>query len=129
MTTQLKKFYVGFNTRNYEERGGSFTVYNVECVENDLINAIFTERGQRLMMPNYGTRIPLLAFEIGDQTTIDIITLDLTEVFKNEPRVKLINLDIIPVLENNAIVAVAKLEYLEFMITKDLKIDVSVSGN
>lgn len=124
MNTRLKKFYVGFSTRNYEERGGTFTIYNVECVEQDLINAIFTERGQRVMMPNYGTRIPLLAFEPGDQQTIDIITLDLTEVFKNDPRVNLLNLDVIPALDSNAIVAVAKLEYIEFNVTKDLNITV-----
>jgi phage baseplate assembly protein W len=125
MATQLKKFYVGFSTRNYEERGGVLDVYNVECVDQDLLNAIFTEKGQRLMMPNYGTRIPLLAFEPGDQQTIDIITLDLTEVFNHEPRVKLVNLDIIPSLEKNAIVAVAKLNYLEFNVTKDLYIEVN----
>jgi phage baseplate assembly protein W len=56
MATQLKKFYVGFNTRNYEEKGVGFTSYNVECVEQDILNAIFTVRGERVMMPNYGTR-------------------------------------------------------------------------
>ena len=124
MTTQLKKFYVGFASRNYEEQGGNFDVYNVACVEQDLINAIFTERGQRVMMPNYGTRIPLLTFEPGDIQIIDIITMDLTEVFANEPRVKLLNLDVIPALEKNALVAVAKLNYLEFNVTKDLMIEV-----
>jgi len=124
MAAQLKKFYVGFSTRNYEEHGGPFDVYNVACVEQDLINAIFTERGQRVMMPNYGTRIPLLAFEPGDPQTIDIIIMDLTEVFDHEPRVKLLNLDVIPALEKNALVAVAKLSYLEFNVTKDLYIEV-----
>lgn len=120
MANQLKKFYVGFNTRNYEDSGGAFDIYNEECVARDLLNAIFTERGQRLMMPNYGTRIPLMAFEPGDQQSMDIITVDLTEVFNNEPRVKLLNLDIIPMVEKNAMVAIAKLLYIEFNVTKDL---------
>lgn len=125
MGAQLKKFYVGFSTRNYEEKGGSFEVYNVACVEQDLINAIFTEHGQRVMMPNYGTRIPLLTFEPGDQQTIDVIIMDLTTVFEQEPRVRLLNLDVVPALERNAIVAVAKLNYLEFNVTKDLFIEVN----
>jgi phage baseplate assembly protein W len=125
MSNQLAKFYVGFNTRDYEDQGGSFDVYNVAVVERDLMNAIFTERGQRLMMPNYGTRIPLMSFEPGDQQSMDIIIVDLTEVFNKEPRVKLINLDIIPAVEKNALVAVAKVMYLEFNVTKDLYIEVN----
>jgi phage baseplate assembly protein W len=124
MAAQFKKFYVGFSTRNYEEQGGSFDTYNVGCIEQDLINAIFTERGQRVMMPNYGTRIPLLVFEPGDQQTIDVIIMDLTEVFDNEPRVKLLNLDVIPVVDQNALVAVAKVQYLEFNVTQNLSIEV-----
>lgn len=125
MGAQLKRFYVGFSTRNYEERGGSFDVYNVECVEQDLLNAIFTENGQRVMMPDYGTRIPLMTFEPGDQQTIDIILMDLTNVFDHEPRVKLLNLDIVPSLERNAIVAVAKVHYLEFNVVKDLYLTIN----
>lgn len=125
MATQLKKFYVGFNTRNYEEKGVGFTSYNVECVEQDILNAIFTVRGERVMMPNYGTRIPLMTFEPGDQQTIDIIEQDLEMVFKQEPRVKVINLDVLPAPERNALVVIAKLEYLEFNVTKDLAITIN----
>lgn len=125
MATQLKKFYTGFNTRDYEERGGSFDVYNVACVEQDILNAIFTERGQRVMMPDYGTRIPLMTFEPGDQQSIDIITIDLTTVFEQEPRVSLLNLDVIPAVEKNAIVAVAKVLYKEFQVTKDLYLTIN----
>jgi phage baseplate assembly protein W len=124
MATQLKKFYVGFRTRNYEEKGGSFDVYNVECVEQDILNAIFTVRGERLMMPNYGTRIPLMTFEPGDQQTIGIIKQDLMTVFQQEPRVEVVNLDVVPATEKNALVVVAKLNYLEFNVTKDLYITI-----
>ena len=124
MANQLVKYYVGFNTRNYEESGGVFDSYNVAVIEQDLMNAIFTERGQRLMMPNYGTRIPLMTFEPGDQQTMDIITMDLSDVFKKEPRVKLMNLDIVPMAEKNALIAIAKVLYLEYNVTKDLYIEV-----
>lgn len=125
MGNQLAKFYVGFNTRDYEDQGGTFDVYNIAVIERDLINAIFTERGQRLMMPNYGTRIPLMTFEPGDQQSMDIIIVDLTDVFNKEPRVKLINLDIVPMVEKNALVAIAKVMYLEFNVTKDLMITIN----
>ena len=125
MATQLKKYYIGFNTKNYEEQGGSFDAYNVACVEQDLLNAIFTARGERLMMPNYGTRIPLMAFEPGDQQSIDIITMDLNDVFSKEPRISVLNIDVVPALEKNALIVVAKVTYLEFNVTKDLYIEVN----
>lgn len=125
MATQLRKFYVGFRTRNYEEKGGSFDAYNLECVEQDILNAIFTVRGERLMMPNYGTRIPLMTFEPGDAQTIGIIKQDLRTVFDQEPRVEVLNLDVVPATEKNALVVVAKLNYKEFNVTKDLMIEIN----
>lgn len=120
MTTQLKKFYFGFNTKSYEDSGGGFDSYNVECVERDILNAIFTVKGERVMMPDYGTRIPLMTFEPGDQASIDVIMEDLEDVFSKEPRVQVLNLDVIPATEKNALVVVAKLNYIEFSVTKDL---------
>lgn len=128
MAAQLRRFYVGFNTRNYEDSGGRFDVYNVQCVEQDILNAIFTVRGERLMMPLYGTRIPLMTFEPGDQQTIDIITQDLQQVFSQEPRVQVMNLDVIQSTEKNALIAIAKLNYLEFNVTKDLFITINSNG-
>ena len=124
MAVKLKKFYKGFSTRGYEENGGSFSVYNVQCVEEDLMNAIFTEVGQRKMI-DFGTRIPLMTFEPGDQASIDVITQDLMKVFNNDPRVQVLNLDVIPATEKNALIAVAKLNYLEFLVTKDLMIEIN----
>lgn len=122
---QVKKFYKGFSTRNYEENGGSFDVFNVDCVEEDLLNEIFTIRGERLNMPNFGTRIPLLTFEPNDVETKDIIRTDLETVFGRDPRVQLLALDVIQLQDRNAMVAIAKLNYKEFEVTKDLLIEVS----
>ena len=125
MANQLKKFYVGFSTRNYEDQGGKFDVYNVDCIRQDLLNAIFTTRGQRVEMPEYGTRIPLMTFEPNDQQSIDVIRQDLLTVFSQEPRVQLIALDVIPAKNLNALVAVAKVSYLEFNVTQDLYIEIN----
>lgn len=124
MAISVKKFYTGFRTRNYEEFGGSFDIHNVDVVADDILNAIFTVRGERLMMPNYGTRIPLMTFELGDTESIEIIRSDIEQVINNEPRVRLENLDVVPALEKNCLVVIAKLTYIEFMVTKDLYIEV-----
>lgn len=118
----ITRFYKGFSTRNYHDKGGPFEVYNVACVEEDLLNEIFTVKGERLHMPEFGTRIPLMVFELNDPEAANIIREDLTEVFKHEPRVTLLNLDILPATDANALVAIAKLNYLEFAVTRDLRI-------
>lgn len=119
------KFYKGFSTRSYHDQGGSFEVFNVRCIEEDLMNEIFTTRGERVMMPSFGTRIPLLVFELNDPESQNVMREDLTTVFNNDPRVKLLALDVLPAIDKNALVAIAKLNYIEFNVTKDLRIEVN----
>ena len=121
----ITKFYKGFSTRNYEMSGGSFDIYNVKCVEEDLLNEIFTIKGDRLYMPFFGTRIPLLVFEPNDAETMDIIREDLTTVFNHDPRVKLQDLSIVQMPDKYAILAVAKITFLEFNVTQDLRIEIN----
>lgn len=121
----ITKYYKGFSTRNYEELGASFDIYNVKCIEEDLMNEIFTIRGDRLYMPTYGTRIPLLTFEPNDAATMDVIREDINSVIKNDPRVSLKALSVSQVPDSYAIVAVAVINYVEFSVTSDLYIVVN----
>ena len=89
------------------------------------LDEIFTIRGERLMMPKFGTRIPTLTFEICDNETVSIVREDLQQVFDNDPRVKTIALDVVPIPDKNALVAVAKILYIEFNVTKDLRIEIN----
>lgn len=121
--TKIKRFYQGFDLSRYEDHGVGFDIYNVECVEQDLMNAIFTVKGTgRVHMPEYGTRIPIMTFEPADKQSIELIKDDLETVFKQEPRVRLESLEVIDASTNNALIAVAKVTYLEFAVTKDLMI-------
>jgi phage baseplate assembly protein W len=119
------RFYKGFSTRNYENLGTSLEITDISCIEEDLLNEIFTIRGERVMMPTYGTRIPLLLFEMNDASTMDIIKADLTEVFNHDPRVEIVNLDVISSPDRNALMAIAKLNYKEFAVIKDLWITIN----
>jgi phage baseplate assembly protein W len=120
----IKKFYKGFSTRNYESNGGSFEIYNVACIQEDLMNEIFTVRGTRVYMPTYGTRIPILTFEPNDADTIDVIKEDITTVCANDPRVILQGIAIEQNPNNNSLVAIASITYIEFDVTSDLFIEI-----
>ena len=118
-------YYKGFSSAQWLSAGQkSFATANIVTVKNDLYNHIFTEKGERVMMPNFGTRIPSLVFEQNDEATLEIVREDLTEVFNYDPRVRLLNLEVVPLMDNNAIVAFADLLYVEFDIQDVLKIEI-----
>jgi phage baseplate assembly protein W len=95
-----------------------------DLVKRDLLNHIWTAKGERVMMPNFGTRIPVLAFEQNDETTRAMVENDLREVFEYDPRVRLLNLQVANLPDNNAIVAIVDLLYLEFDVRDTLNIEV-----
>lgn len=115
--------YRGFSTANWSTRKTT-RLTDIELVKRDLLTHIYTERGSRVMMPGFGTRIPMLAFEPNDEQTRAIIEDDLTQVFKYDPRVKLLSLKVLNLPDNNAIVAMADLLYIEFNVTDVLRIEV-----
>jgi phage baseplate assembly protein W len=124
-----KVLYRGFSTAAWEDGNRSFASKNIEVVKQDLLNHIFTVKGERVMMPGFGTRIPSLAFEPIDQRTLNIIDTDLREVFAYDPRVELLDLKIIPMSDNNTILAYASLKYIELGKVDTLHIEVPAGNN
>lgn len=120
MATQI---YRGFSFAGWKQRKG-FRLFDIELVKRDLLNHIYTIKGEHRYMPNFGTRIPLLTFEQIDQETISIVENDLNEVFKYDPRVQLISLSVNALPDNNAILAMADLLYVEFNVRDVLHIEV-----
>lgn len=109
-----KVWYKGFSSHNYEYNK-SFTLLNRKLVDRDLLNYIFTPLNTRIMMPFWGTRIPLILFEPMTQDVIDIIQTDFMTVIDFDPRVALLNnqLTVTPDFNNHTIKASALLQYLE----------------
>lgn len=116
--------YRGFSTADWRKRK-TFGISDIELVKRDLLNHIYTLKGERLMMPDFGTRIPVLTFEPNDNYTKAVIEEDLRAVFEYDPRVKLISLNVISLPDNNAILAMADLLYVEFNVTDVLNIEVA----
>ena len=75
------------------------------------------------MMPAFGTRIPLMVFDQNDAQVHAIIENDLKMVFDYDPRVQLLDLSVVPLIDNNAIVAVATLRYVEFDVVDTLHLE------
>ena len=118
-----KGIYRGFSSYEYEAKK-SFSITDVELVKLDLLNHIFTRRGERVMMPGWGTRIPDLAFEPLDEITLDILEEDIRAVIGFDPRVKLLDMKIIPSYDTNTVVATARLQYIELNLIGNLDLNI-----
>lgn len=94
----------------------------------DLLQHIFTRRGERVMMPTFGTRIPDMAFEPMDDITLGIIREDLETVFRFDPRVKMLSLQVVPVPDQNYVVATARLLYVELEFIDTLNLNITFEG-
>lgn len=118
-----KGLYRGYSSYEYEKTK-QFKLSDIELVKMDLLNHIYTRRGERVMMPTFGTRIPDMAFEPLDDITLDIIRNDLISVFNFDPRVEVLDLQIIPDYDNNSILAAARLLYIELNMTDTLELNI-----
>lgn len=119
-----QNLYRGFSSFEYEAEG-TFRVVDVELVKLDLLNHIFTRRGERVMMPNFGTSIPDLVFEPLDEETLEILESELRAVFDFDPRVALINLSLEPQYDNNTVTAGATLRYIELDVTDLMNLNIT----
>jgi phage baseplate assembly protein W len=79
--------YVGFTT--YQRTQPPYTVTDIECVKQDLLNVFQTRIGERVMLPEFGSRIHDLLFEPFDDFTRDEVLEDIDRVLTFEPRATL----------------------------------------
>ena len=123
-----KGLYRGYSSHEYQPRK-TFNIQDIELVKLDLLNHIFTRKGERVMMPAFGTRIPDLAFEPLDPITLSILEEDLRFVFNFDPRVELMSLVIDPQYDSNAITAAAKLLYVELDMIDTLDLNITFESS
>lgn len=115
--------YKGISFKNFS-KNKSIKLYDVELVKADILNHIFTRRGERVKMFNYGTRIPDLVFEPLDDIALSIVAEDLSSVIASEPRVQLVDMRIVPLYDRNVIIASLVLNYIEIDFTDQLDINI-----
>ena len=124
----IKGLYRGYSSYQYQT-SKTFKLTDIELVKMDLLNHIFTRRGERVMMPQFGTRIPDLAFEPLDDITLTVLEEDLRTVFGFDPRVKLLNLSINPAYDTYTVTATATLLYLELNTVDTLDLNLTFEGS
>lgn len=129
MTQSFSAKYRGFSTaKHVATRGKTFSTADVETIKRDIFNHINTIPGERVMNPAFGTRIPLMAFEPLDNISIKIIEDDLRKVFEYDPRVRLIDIAILAMPDNNAVVAICDVQWIELNTSETYKLEFPVGS-
>ena len=120
--------YRGYSSHNYAS-AKTFKLTDVELVKMDLLSHIYTRKTDRIMMPNFGTRIPDMVFEPMDSFTLIIIEEDLRAVIAFDPRVELRSLSITPLPDNNTVIASIGLLYVELNLIGSMDINIAVAAS
>jgi phage baseplate assembly protein W len=117
-------YYRGISFNQYH-KNKDILLKNADIVKQDLLNYIFTRRGERVMMPTFGSRIPDLLFEPMDEDTLTIIENEVIDIVNYDPRVEPINYEIEPLYDEKAVNIKIELLYVElnFNDTLDIRLD------
>ncbi len=87
------KVYRGFSSNNPNARNG--VLYDADIIKQDIYNHFMTARGERVMMPKFGSIIWDYLYEPLDETTKSIVEQDARDIVSQDPRVNLEAVDVI----------------------------------
>lgn len=102
----------------------SFTLRDIALVKQDLLNHIFTGKGERVMQPTFGTIIPDLLFEPMDDRSISVLENELTRVINSDPRISLVDLQLEAVPDQNIVRVSVVLRYVELDMVDRLYLNI-----
>ena len=111
--------YSGFSTKN--KKAINHELQDKDLVIEDLMNQIMTRKGERVMLPNYGSIIHEMTFEQLTELTTELIKEDLTNIINDDPRCKFVSIQVAD--SDHTINAILKIEILPFNEPVELNID------
>jgi len=83
-----RRLFIGFSTQDMTGKRG-WSVSDIDLVKRDLLNEFMTRKGERLMLPTFGTIIWDLLFEPFTDSTKAAVVDDVTRIVGHDPRVQL----------------------------------------
>ncbi|MDC1040225.1 GPW/gp25 family protein [bacterium] len=83
----MANIYRGFSTVGKVR--APFTKIDGELIKSDLLNELYSRKGERVMRPNYGTRIWDILMNPLDEFVVEEIKEDIDRVVSKDPRVEI----------------------------------------
>jgi len=116
--------FIGFST--IDKKKPPYTLTDYDLVKTDLLNHFSTRKGERVMLPEFGTIIYDLLMEPFDERTRELIISDATTIIAAEPRVSLNDMRVIE--GEHTIQVEIQLTYLPTGITEELAIQFDIDS-
>lgn len=88
MVTRYFKGYSTFPTPQ-NQKNRDWTLFDIELVKRDLLNVFYTVKGERPMMPTYGSIAWDLLFDPLTETNIDLIVEDSKRIIAMDSRIEM----------------------------------------
>lgn len=110
--------FKGFSTINRQY--GNFKLYDKELALRDLLNELYTRKGERLMSPSYGSIVWDLLFDPLIDAVIEAISDDCRRIVDKDPRLELIQVLVTESVDQQSVQVTLVLRYLPTSTVEEL---------
>jgi phage baseplate assembly protein W len=114
--------FIGFSTAGRIKP--PYTLIDFDLVKVDLLNHFNTRKGERVMLPEFGTIIYDLLMDPLDDMTKDLIREDVIRIIKSDPRVEMVDLTVTEL--EHVILLEVELLYLPNGVTETIAIQFDI---
>jgi len=90
---QTSQFYTGFSTIDPTAR--DVKLYDAALIKQDILNQFQVRRGERVMMPDFGTIIWDILYDPFTDVVRQQISNDVTRIVTSDPRVNCTQVDVV----------------------------------
>lgn len=101
--------FKGFSTINRQY--GNFKLYDKELAMRDLLNELYTRKGERLMSPTYGSIVWDLLFDPLIDEVVGMIRDDCLRIVSKDPRLEVIQVLVSESVDQQSVVVSLMLKY------------------
>ena len=104
------RVFKGYSTVGKE--WGNFKIYDIELAKRDLLNEIYTRKGERLMSPEYGYIVWDVLFDPLTDELVEVIREDTLRIVSRDPRLELSTLDVTENVDQQTLIVTVILNYV-----------------
>ena len=110
--------FKGFSTVDKEH--GPFKIYDMDLAKRDLLNEIYTRKGERLMSPEFGYIVWDVLFDPMTEQLVEAVKVDTLRIISRDPRLELRQLDVTENYDQQSITVAMVLNYVPTATLTDL---------
>lgn len=112
------RVFKGYSTVG--KQWGNFKIYDIELAKRDLLNELYTRKGERLMSPTYGYIVWDVLFDPLTDELVDVIKEDTLRIVSRDPRLEINTIDVTEDVDLQTITVKVILNYVPTATLTDL---------